>query len=91
MMAITHAVIAAETSLILGILGTAALFPLGLAVLGSQIPDLDTTISTIGQIFLPISFWIKEKYPHRSITHSFLATLLLLEGSSLLSYLLVFR
>jgi inner membrane protein len=72
MMAITHAAIAtAATSLILG---TADPLPLGLAILGSQLPDLDTTESTIGKIFFPLSSWIEDRFPHRSITHSLLAT-----------------
>ncbi len=72
MMAITHAAIAAAgTSLILG---TGQPLPLGLAILGSQLPDLDTTTSTIGKIFFPISSWIEDRFPHRSITHSLLAT-----------------
>ncbi len=72
MMAITHAAIAAAgTSLILG---TASPLPLGLAILGSQLPDIDTTTSTIGKIFYPISSWIEDRFPHRSITHSLLAT-----------------
>ncbi len=72
MMAITHAAIAAAgTSLILG---TASPFNLGLAVLGSQLPDLDTSTSLIGQILFPISHWIEDRFPHRTITHSLLAT-----------------
>ena len=72
MMSITHAAIAcAGTSLILG---TGQPLPLGLAILGSQLPDLDTTESTIGKIFFPISSWIEDRFPHRSITHSLLAT-----------------
>ena len=72
MLAITHAAIAAAgTSLILG---TAAPLPLGLAIIGSQLPDLDTTESTIGKIFFPLSSWIEDRFPHRSITHSLLAT-----------------
>ncbi len=72
MMAITHAAIAAAgTSLILG---TANPFNLGLAVLGSQLPDLDTSTSLIGQILFPISHWIEDRFPHRTITHSLLAT-----------------
>ena len=75
MMAITHAVIAAAGTSLMG--GTAEPLPLGLAIIGSQLPDLDTTTSTIGQIFFPISNWIEERYPHRTITHSLLATLVL--------------
>lgn len=72
MMAITHAAIAtAGVSLLLN---TADPLSLSLAVLGSQLPDLDTTTSIIGQIFYPVSSWIEDRYPHRSITHSFLAT-----------------
>ena len=71
-MAITHAAIAtAGTSLLLG---TADPWPLGLAILGSQLPDLDTTTSIIGQITFPISSWIEDHYPHRSITHSLIAS-----------------
>ncbi len=72
MLAITHAAIALSgTSLVLG---TGQPLPLGLAILGSQLPDIDTTTSTIGKIFFPISSWIEDRFPHRSITHSLLAT-----------------
>ncbi|NEQ54274.1 MAG: metal-dependent hydrolase [Leptolyngbya sp. SIO3F4] len=72
MMAITHACIAtAGVSLLLG---TADPLPLALAVLGSQLPDVDTTTSVIGQIAFPISSWIEDHYPHRSVTHSLIAT-----------------
>ncbi len=72
MMAMTHAMIAAAgTSLLMG---TANPMVLGLAVVGSQLPDLDTTSSLIGQVFFPISSWIEDRFPHRSITHSLLAT-----------------
>ena len=71
-MAITHcAIAAAGTSLILG---TAEPLPLGLTILGSQLPDIDTTTSTIGKIFYPISSWIEDRFPHRSVTHCLLAT-----------------
>jgi inner membrane protein len=72
MMSITHAAIALSgTSLILG---TANPLALGLAVIGSQLPDLDTTTSTIGKIFFPVSSWIEDRFPHRSVTHCLLAT-----------------
>lgn len=48
MMSVTHcAIAAAGTSLILGTTNPLAL---GLAIIGSQLPDLDTTTSTIGKI-----------------------------------------
>jgi inner membrane protein len=72
-MSITHCAIAtAGVSLILGTADPLALF---LGVVGSQLPDIDTSTSTIGKIFFPISEWIEERYPHRTITHSLLATL----------------
>jgi inner membrane protein len=84
MMALTHAAIAAAgTSLILG---TASPLSLGLAVLGSQLPDIDTSTSLIGQILFPISHWIEDRFPHRSITHSLLATGLIAVCSLLLGY-----
>lgn len=83
MMAITHAAIAAAgVSLIFG---TAAPLPLGLAVLGSQLPDLDTTTSIIGQVLYPVSSWIEDRFPHRSITHSLVATVALAVVCTLLS------
>ncbi len=49
MMSVTHCAIALSgTSLILGTINPLAL---GLAVIGSQLPDLDTTTSTIGLHF----------------------------------------
>jgi inner membrane protein len=72
MMALTHAVIGcAGISLILA---TNDPLHLALAIAGSQLPDLDTSTSTIGQILFPISNWIENRYPHRSVTHCFLAT-----------------
>lgn len=74
-MSVTHATIAtAGTSLILGTADPLALF---LSLIGSQIPDLDTSTSYIGQIFFPVSRWLEARFPHRTITHSLLATGLL--------------
>ncbi|MBE9068723.1 metal-dependent hydrolase [Leptolyngbya cf. ectocarpi LEGE 11479] len=72
MMAITHAAIATAGASLL--LGTAQPLPLALAVLGSQLPDIDTTTSIIGQVCYPVSSWIEDRYPHRSVTHSLAAT-----------------
>ena len=71
-MAITHAAIAAAGVSLL--LSTADPLPLVLAVVGSQLPDLDTTTSIIGQVLYPVSSWIEDRFPHRSITHSLVAT-----------------
>jgi inner membrane protein len=72
MMALTHSIIAAGgVSLIFS---TANPLHLALAIAGSQLPDLDTSTSTIGQILFPISNWIENRFPHRSVTHSLIAT-----------------
>ena len=77
MMAITHAAIAVSAASLTFGLGTNNPVALGLALLGSQLPDLDTTTSTIGQICFPLSNWLEDNFPHRSITHSLLATAVL--------------
>ncbi len=74
MMAITHAAIATSAASLVFGLGTDNLAALGLALLGSQLPDIDTTTSTIGKICFPLSSWIEDNFPHRTITHSLLAT-----------------
>jgi inner membrane protein len=71
MMAITHAALAAAAVPL--ILGNSDPLILGLAITGSQLPDIDTSTSLIGQFFYPISRAIEEKFPHRSASHSFLA------------------
>ena len=72
MMAITHAAIsAAVVGLSLSTIDPAVL---AVAVAASQIPDVDTSTSSIGQILWPISRWIEKRYPHRSVTHSLIFT-----------------
>ena len=77
MLSITHAAIAVGAASLTFGLGTDNLTALGLALLGSQLPDIDTTTSGIGQICFPIANWIEDRFPHRSITHSLLATAVL--------------
>lgn len=72
MMALTHAAIAAAGTALL--LSTADPQIIGLAVIGSQLPDIDTSTSVIGQIFSPVSRWLEKRYAHRTVTHSILAT-----------------
>lgn len=74
-MALTHAALAAAGSTI--ILGSIDPMTIAGAILGSQLPDLDTSTSSLGQILFPVSRWIEKRYAHRTITHSFLATIVL--------------
>lgn len=66
-MSLTHGAISTAGAALL--LGTADPTVLALAIVGSQIPDLDTTASVPGRIFYPVANWIEQRYPHRTITH----------------------
>ncbi|MDJ0712562.1 MAG: metal-dependent hydrolase [Woeseiaceae bacterium] len=72
MMSLTHATIAG--SVVSLALGDCSPLVLGCAILGSQLPDIDTSTSLVGSAAFPVSRWIEARYPHRSVTHSFLAT-----------------
>ncbi len=54
--------------------GTANPTALVIAAIASQLPDIDTSKSTVGRLLLPISHFIECRFPHRTVTHSFLAT-----------------
>ena len=71
MMSITHAVIAVATTTIS--LGTFNPKTIGIAIISSQLPDVDTTSSMVGRMLFPISSQIEKRYPHRTITHSLIA------------------
>lgn len=73
MMAVTHMAISLAGASILT--GSADPKVLLLASIGSQIPDLDTTKSWVGLAFYPLAKFLEERFPHRSITHSFFTTL----------------
>ena len=80
MMSLTHA--AFSVSLTSIVLGTANFEVLSIAANclqqrfapASLLPDIDTSKSFIGRLFLPISRWIETRTVHRGITHSFFAT-----------------
>ncbi|WP_219884728.1 metal-dependent hydrolase, partial [Merismopedia glauca] len=72
MMNLTHVALSACITSIA--LSTADPVTLGISALASQFPDVDTSKSVIGRVLFPISNYIEARYPHRSITHSFVAT-----------------
>ena len=72
MMSVTHA--AFSVSLTSIVLGTANPEVLAVSAIASLLPDIDTSKSFIGRLFLPISRWIETRTVHRGITHSFFAT-----------------
>ena len=73
MMALTHSLISATGAIL--VLGESSPLVVGAAILGSQIPDIDTTSSAIGRLLFPLARFIEDRFPHRSLTHSFLFTL----------------
>jgi hypothetical protein len=45
-----------------------------LAAIASQLPDIDTTESFSGRLIWPLTNYLEQRFPHRSLTHSFMAT-----------------
>ena len=72
MMALTHAAFSVAISSLC--LSTDDPVALAIAAIASQLPDIDTSKSTTGRLFFPISAYLEKNYPHRTITHSFLAS-----------------
>lgn len=72
MLALTHALL--STTLTALVTGKAEPTVLAIAACASQLPDLDITTSYVGRIFFPISRVLELRFPHRTITHSFLGT-----------------
>ncbi len=72
MMSLTHCAIALCTTSIA--LGTADTTTLAIAAFGSQLPDLDSSTSFIGRALYPVAAFLEQRFPHRTITHSFLST-----------------
>lgn len=72
MMSYTHATLSiAATSLVLNTANPALLI---MTAFVSQLPDIDTSSSRIGRLLSPISKRLEERFIHRTVTHSFLAT-----------------
>lgn len=72
MMSITHAAIAASVTSIS--IGTANPLILLTAAVASQLPDVDTTKSFTGRALYPLAVWLENKFAHRSVSHSFMAS-----------------
>ena len=52
----------------------------------SLLPDIDSSKSIIGKIFLPLSKLIERYFPHRTFTHSFFMTAILAIGAIPLAF-----
>lgn len=71
-MSLTHAALSVATTAI-G-LGTTDPYILAAAAIASQLPDIDTTESFSGRLIWPLTNFLEQRFPHRSLTHSFMAT-----------------
>ncbi|HZN11076.1 MAG TPA: metal-dependent hydrolase, partial [Blastocatellia bacterium] len=80
MMAATHALVGVTIASFAA--GTADPLHLAAAAISSQLPDVDTTRSLAGRLLLPLSRAIERRFPHRTVTHSLLATVLFAALSS---------
>lgn len=71
-MGISHMVVSATASSLLLQTADPAFIMIGaIAGLG---PDIDLSISPAGRVFPWISRWLERRFPHRSCTHSFVAS-----------------
>jgi inner membrane protein len=72
MMAKTHMLLAVTVTSM--VLETTHPIVLGTAALASQLPDVDTSTSFAGRWCWPLARWLESRFAHRTVTHSFLAT-----------------
>jgi inner membrane protein len=73
MMTLTHLAISGlMTSLMLG---TADPLVVSVGAIAGLLPDVDLSKSPAGRILFPISSFLEKRFPHRSCTHSILASI----------------
>ncbi|WP_338438748.1 metal-dependent hydrolase [Synechococcus elongatus] len=73
MMALTHSL--ASACGVALCLGTASPLVIGVGAIAGQLPDADTSHSWMGRLLFPISRRIERHWPHRTLTHSLVATI----------------
>jgi inner membrane protein len=85
MMTLTHlAVSGLMTSLFLG---SADPVVLSVGAIAGLLPDVDISKSPAGRVLMPISRYLEKRLPHRSCTHSILATVVVAIAVYALAYL----
>ena len=73
MMTLTHLAISGlMTSLLVG---TADPLAVGMGAIAGLLPDVDISKSPAGRVLFPISSFLEKRFPHRSCTHSILASI----------------
>jgi inner membrane protein len=79
MMSLTHLTVSALSTAI--VLGVADPIVLGAGAVAGLLPDVDVAKSPAGRVLSPLSRWLEQRFPHRSCTHSLLASLIVGAGS----------
>jgi len=75
MMTLTHLIIGSTSTSLL--LGTADPVILLTGAIASLMPDVDISVSPAGRLLFPISRFLESRFPHRSATHSLVASLVI--------------
>jgi inner membrane protein len=84
MMGVSHLLVSSTATSLL--LGTANPVVLTIGAIAGLLPDVDISTSPAGRVIPWLSHWLEKRFPHRSCTHSFVASLVV----ALLSYPWIF-
>ncbi len=68
------------------ILGSSSPVVIGVGAIAGLIPDVDIGKSPAGRILFPLSRFLEKRFPHRSCTHSIVASLVVAAGGYGLAY-----
>jgi inner membrane protein len=68
------------------ILGSSSPIVIGVGAIAGLLPDVDIGKSPAGRILFPISRFLEKRFPHRSCTHSIVASLFIAAGVYGLAY-----
>jgi inner membrane protein len=84
MMTLSH--LAISGLLTATILGSSSPIVIGVGAIAGLLPDVDIGKSPAGRILFPISRFLEKRFPHRSCTHSIVASLFIAAGVYGLAY-----
>ena len=84
MMTLSHLAISGLATA--AIAGSSDPIVIGVGAMAGLLPDVDITKSPAGRILFPLSQFLEKRFPHRSCTHSILASLVVGSACYGLSY-----
>jgi inner membrane protein len=84
MMTLSH--LAISGLLTATILGSSSPIVIGVGAIAGLLPDVDIGKSPAGRILFPLSRFLEKRFPHRSCTHSIVASLVVAAGVYGLAY-----